>query len=86
MKYLFTLCATVKAIKINEQLSVSSLSQAEVTKMTLNSNPDFVGYLIQNGEEVPVDSLAEVDSQYRFNSSGDVIGTSFLSLDLLTIA
>lgn len=85
MKY-FTLIALTRAIKVNnEALITSSTSNAEVTKLVLTSNPDFVGYLIQNGPEIP-EALAQVDSEYRFDADGKVTGTSFLSLDLLTIA
>ena len=87
MKYFSLIAAIAQAIKINEQgtLTCENTAKAEVTKLTLNENKDFVGYLIQEGPEVP-QNLAELDSSYRFNSDGKVVSTSFLSLDLLTIA
>ena len=89
MKYT-VLAAIANAVKISEGglLTCESTNRAEVTKMVLNENEDFVGYLIQEGAETPdsAQNLAEVESKYRFDSEGKVVGTSFLSLDLLTIA
>ena len=83
MKHLF-FTAIASAVKISEGGLLSEQpSKAEVTKMILAENSDFVGYLIQEPE---AQNLAEVDSKYRFNTEGKVVSTSFLSLDLLTIA
>ena len=83
MKHLF-FTAFASAIKISEGgLLSEATSKATVTKMVLADNSNFVGYLI---EEPEAQNLAEVDSEYRFNTEGKVVSTSFLSLDLLTIA
>ena len=78
------LCLSLtSAVRISEGgLLSKSTSKADVTQMVLAENPNFVGYLIEEGPQ----SLAEVDEEYRFNTEGKVVGTSFLSLDLLTIA
>jgi hypothetical protein len=59
----------------------------------LKSNPEFTGYEIAEIEEGSLPEMkgnvfaqTSVESKFQFDGNGDLVKTSFLSLDLLTMA